>query len=99
MAARWARWYKEQYGKHFKHFFKRGYKRGNVIMLKAEGMTPLSHYCKKGHPSGRMLPMRTSVGIFDGVFDEGAYAAVSECQVSISESGSFPPLRWTCSSS
>lgn len=64
------------YQKPFKHFFKRGYKKGLHIKIRSKPITPLGHYCGKGFTEGRRLWMLTPVGAFDGVLDADAFLNV-----------------------
>lgn len=66
-----------RYGKPFRHFFKRGYRQGIKIKIKAKKMTPLDHYCKHGRGEGRALRLLTAVGGFEGTLDEEAFMLVS----------------------
>lgn len=67
----------ETYGKKsFSHYFRKGYEEGLHLLLLQEEMTPMGHFCKKGHAEGRRVTFRTAVGQFEGVLDEEKFLEV-----------------------
>lgn len=72
-----ARWYTKQYNKPFRHFFKKGYRQGLHIKVKAVPQSPLGHYCNQGWKEQRPLWFLTKVGAFYGVLDVEAFVEVT----------------------